>query len=147
MNWKLFNYGYIFINIVLDDQIWHYCFLSWDTAFMHIFISWMLLWVWLYFLGRDIAVFFLLIFKVFQVKEMVKELDTLLQCIEGPGGFRDACTIFQKGSVMELEQGIDTLSEKCRMWQVIFIIFLLSGSSLLIFCVKFQTHFSLFWGF
>ena len=80
-------------------------------------------------------VFFLLISKLFQVKEMAKELDALLQCIEGPGGFRDACTIFQKGSVMELEQGIDTLSEKCRMWRVMFIIFLLSSSPLLAFCV------------
>lgn len=53
------------------------------------------------------------------VKEMAKELDTLLQCIEGPGGFRDACTIFQKSSVMELEQGIGTLSENCRMWRSI----------------------------
>ena len=37
------------------------------------------------------------------VKEMAKELDTLLQCIKGPGGFRDACTIFQRSSVIELE--------------------------------------------
>ena len=47
-------------------------------------------------------------------KEMAKELDTLLQCIKRPSGFRDACTIFQRSSVIELEQGIDTgtLSEK-----------------------------------
>ena len=93
----------------------------------------------MYFLRRDIVVFSLLIFTLFQVKEMAKELDTLLQCIEGPGGFRDACTIFQKTSVMELEQGIGTLSENCRMWRVMFLIFLLSGSSLLAFYINFQT--------
>lgn len=59
---------------------------------------------------------------------MANELDTLLQCIEGPGGFREACTVFQTSSVVKLEQGIDALSENCRMWQVMFLIFLLCGS-------------------
>ncbi|KAJ0021493.1 hypothetical protein Pint_31483 [Pistacia integerrima] len=53
------------------------------------------------------------------LKEMTKELDALLQSIEERGGFRDACTISQMSKVQELEQGIGTLSEKCRMWRSI----------------------------
>ncbi|GAV70464.1 hypothetical protein CFOL_v3_13962 [Cephalotus follicularis] len=48
------------------------------------------------------------------VKEMVKQLDVLLECIEGNGGFKDACTVLQKAPVEALEQGISMLSEKCR---------------------------------
>ncbi|KAF8398618.1 hypothetical protein HHK36_017549 [Tetracentron sinense] len=51
------------------------------------------------------------------VKEMVKELDILLACIEEEGGFRDACTVFPKISVLALEQGIGTLSDQCRVWR------------------------------
>lgn len=51
---------------------------------------------------------------------MTKELDMLLQSIEEPGGFRDACTVNQKGSVEELERGIGTLSDRCRKWKVMF---------------------------
>ncbi|GLU19614.1 hypothetical protein SLE2022_358540 [Rubroshorea leprosula] len=51
------------------------------------------------------------------IKEMVKELDALLQSIEERGGFRDACTISQKSSVETLEQGMVSLSDKCRMWK------------------------------
>ncbi|XP_019055049.1 PREDICTED: nuclear pore complex protein NUP214 isoform X2 [Nelumbo nucifera] len=51
------------------------------------------------------------------VKEMVKELDTLLSHIEEDGGFRDACTISQKDSIMSLEEGIDNLSDRCRVWR------------------------------
>ncbi|KAE8672042.1 Detected protein of unknown function [Hibiscus syriacus] len=52
-----------------------------------------------------------------QIKEMAKELDTLLESIEEPGGFRDACTISQRSSVEELDKGISVLSEKCRSWK------------------------------
>lgn len=51
---------------------------------------------------------------------MGKELDRLLQSIEEAGGFRDACTVFQKNKVEELEEGIRNLSGKCRMWRVNF---------------------------
>ncbi|ONH98938.1 hypothetical protein PRUPE_6G001200 [Prunus persica] len=53
------------------------------------------------------------------IKEMTKELDMLLQSIEEPGGFRDACTVNQKRSVEELERGIGTLSDRCRKWKSI----------------------------
>lgn len=49
---------------------------------------------------------------------MTKELDMLLQSIEETGGFRDACTVFQRQKVEELEEGIGSLSEKCGMWRV-----------------------------
>ncbi|KAJ6430782.1 hypothetical protein OIU84_018321 [Salix udensis] len=48
------------------------------------------------------------------IKELAKELDTLLECIEEKGGFRDACTVFLRGSVLALEEGMGTLSENCR---------------------------------
>ncbi|KAJ6702736.1 NUCLEAR PORE COMPLEX PROTEIN NUP214 ISOFORM X1 [Salix viminalis] len=48
------------------------------------------------------------------IKELAKELDTLLECIEEKGGFRDACTVFLRGSVLTLEEGMGTLSENCR---------------------------------
>ncbi|KAJ6704622.1 NUCLEAR PORE COMPLEX PROTEIN NUP214 ISOFORM X1 [Salix purpurea] len=48
------------------------------------------------------------------IKELAKELDTLLECIEEKGGFRDACTVFLRGSVLDLEEGMGTLSENCR---------------------------------
>ncbi|XWS52366.1 hypothetical protein CRYUN_Cryun11dG0063700 [Craigia yunnanensis] len=51
------------------------------------------------------------------IKEMTKELDTLLESIEETGGFGDACTVFQKSSVEALEQGIAFLSDKCRSWK------------------------------
>lgn len=53
------------------------------------------------------------------IKEMTKELDMLLQSIEETGGFRDACTVFQRQKVEELEEGIGSLSEKCGMWRSI----------------------------
>lgn len=53
------------------------------------------------------------------IKEMAKELDMLLQSIEETGGFRDACTVFQKHKVEELEEGLGSLSEKCGMWRSI----------------------------
>lgn len=53
------------------------------------------------------------------IKEMTRELDMLLQSIEETGGFRDACTVFQRQKVEELEEGIGSLSEKCGMWRSI----------------------------
>ncbi|KAF9686533.1 hypothetical protein SADUNF_Sadunf03G0168500 [Salix dunnii] len=47
------------------------------------------------------------------IKELAKELDALLECIEEKGGFRDACTVFLRGSVLALEEGMGTLSENC----------------------------------
>ncbi|KAM7522789.1 hypothetical protein LguiA_012691 [Lonicera macranthoides] len=51
------------------------------------------------------------------VEEMAKELDMLLECIEGVGGFKDTSIALQKSSVVALEEGIWTLSERCRMWR------------------------------
>ncbi|XVF78578.1 hypothetical protein PTKIN_Ptkin14bG0145700 [Pterospermum kingtungense] len=51
------------------------------------------------------------------IKEMTKELDTLLESIEETGGFRDACTVSEKSSVEQLEQGLAFLSDKCRSWK------------------------------
>ncbi|KAK6272823.1 hypothetical protein POUND7_009906 [Theobroma cacao] len=48
---------------------------------------------------------------------MAEELDTLLESIEETGGFRDACTVYQKSSVEALERGIAFLSDKCRRWE------------------------------
>ena len=62
-----------------------------------------------------------LFFFSHQIKEMAKELDTLLESIEETGGFGDACTVFQKSSVEALEQGISFLSDKCRSRKVIFV--------------------------
>ncbi|XP_060973660.1 nuclear pore complex protein NUP214 isoform X1 [Cannabis sativa] len=53
------------------------------------------------------------------IKDMTKELDMLLQSIEQPGGFKDACTVSHKSSVEALEQGIQTLSDKCSLWKSI----------------------------
>ncbi|KAJ8760114.1 hypothetical protein K2173_010970 [Erythroxylum novogranatense] len=53
------------------------------------------------------------------IKEMAKELDALLQSIEESGGFRDACTVSQRSSVEALEEGLETVSEKCGMWKIL----------------------------
>ncbi|KAI8008473.1 Nuclear pore complex protein NUP214 [Camellia lanceoleosa] len=52
------------------------------------------------------------------VEEMIKELETLLECIERAGGFRDAC-IVQNSSVLALEEGTRTLFDRCRLWKSI----------------------------
>lgn len=52
---------------------------------------------------------------------MTKELDLLLRSIEEAGGFRDACTRSLRGSIEIVEQGMDTLSKKCKIWMVMFI--------------------------
>lgn len=49
---------------------------------------------------------------------MVKELDMLLDSIEGKGGSKDACIVAQKSPVEALEKGIDTLSDQCTLWKV-----------------------------
>lgn len=51
------------------------------------------------------------------VDDMIKEMDILLERIEEPGGFREACTVQLNSSVSELEKGLDTLfgwSRKCK---------------------------------
>ncbi|XP_022945173.1 nuclear pore complex protein NUP214 isoform X1 [Cucurbita moschata] len=49
--------------------------------------------------------------------EMCEGLDMLLESIEEPGGFLDACTTFQKSSVEALELGLATLSDQCQIWR------------------------------
>lgn len=51
---------------------------------------------------------------------MTKELDVLIEHIEGLGGLGDASMSLQKNSVIELEEGIWTLSERCGNWKVSF---------------------------
>ncbi|KAL0436775.1 UNVERIFIED_CONTAM: Nuclear pore complex protein [Sesamum radiatum] len=50
------------------------------------------------------------------VEEMARKLDKLLEGIEGKGGFMDASITFQKQSVVELEDCIWALSDRCRTW-------------------------------
>ncbi|KAK9122552.1 hypothetical protein Sjap_012154 [Stephania japonica] len=49
------------------------------------------------------------------VRDMAKELDTLLSYIEEEGGFRDASTVFNKSSILSLERGLENLSGRCRL--------------------------------
>ncbi|KAL5994998.1 hypothetical protein ACLOJK_025056 [Asimina triloba] len=49
------------------------------------------------------------------MSEMTKELDALLSDIEAEGGFRDSCIVLQRNSVLELEKGLENLSEACRV--------------------------------
>lgn len=49
---------------------------------------------------------------------MANELDKLLESIEKAGGFRDACTTAHRSSLEALEEGMDSLSERNREWQV-----------------------------
>ncbi|KAK1365650.1 nuclear pore complex protein NUP214 [Heracleum sosnowskyi] len=51
------------------------------------------------------------------VDEMTKELDVLLEHTEGLGGFGDASMSEQTNSVIALEEGIWTLSERCGNWK------------------------------
>ncbi|WCJ36774.1 Nuclear pore complex protein [Euphorbia peplus] len=51
------------------------------------------------------------------IKEMTSELDTLLESIERPGGFKDACTVSKRISVEALEEHMKTLSGNCRIWK------------------------------
>lgn len=52
---------------------------------------------------------------------MANELDKLLQSIEEAGGFRDVCTAAHRSSLEALEEGMDSLSERNRVWQVVYI--------------------------
>lgn len=49
-------------------------------------------------------------------------METLLSHIAEEGGFRDACTVFQESSILELEKGLEKLSERCRKWKVLFLL-------------------------
>nr|XP_016501123.1 PREDICTED: nuclear pore complex protein NUP214-like isoform X2 [Nicotiana tabacum] len=51
------------------------------------------------------------------VEEMARKLDSLLEGIEGEGGFRDASINAHRSSVLALEEGIESVSEKCRIWR------------------------------
>ncbi|XP_038892124.1 nuclear pore complex protein NUP214 isoform X2 [Benincasa hispida] len=51
------------------------------------------------------------------MKEMCEALDMLLESIEEPGGFLDACTAFQKSSVEALELGLASLLDECQIWK------------------------------
>ncbi|KAG5568634.1 hypothetical protein H5410_064350 [Solanum commersonii] len=54
-----------------------------------------------------------------KVKEMARKLDSLLEGIEGEGGLRDASICAHRSSVLELEEGIESVSEKCRIWRIL----------------------------
>lgn len=64
---------------------------------------------------------------------MTKELDLLLEHIEGLGGFGDASMSHQNNSVIALEDGIWTLSERCGNWKVSFLFLTLCFS----LCISF----------
>uniref|UniRef100_A0A3Q7EWX0 Uncharacterized protein n=1 Tax=Solanum lycopersicum TaxID=4081 RepID=A0A3Q7EWX0_SOLLC len=53
------------------------------------------------------------------VEEMARKLDDLLEGIEGEGGFRDASIRAHNSSVLALEEGIESVSEKCRIWRAV----------------------------
>ncbi|URE00173.1 hypothetical protein MUK42_20830 [Musa troglodytarum] len=55
--------------------------------------------------------------QFYNVKDMTKELDTLLSLIEQEGGFKDACTVLHQNSILTLEDGLKNLSQTFRMFR------------------------------
>ncbi|KAL8484343.1 hypothetical protein ACS0TY_026863 [Phlomoides rotata] len=55
------------------------------------------------------------------VEEMAKKLDILLEGIEGEGGFRDASITSQTNSLIDLEEGVWALSDRCRIQRGLMI--------------------------
>ncbi|XP_027072146.2 nuclear pore complex protein NUP214 [Coffea arabica] len=55
--------------------------------------------------------------QICNVEVMARKMDSLLEAIGGAGGFRDASTTSQEDSVVALEEGLWTISERCRMWR------------------------------
>ncbi|XP_047318048.1 nuclear pore complex protein NUP214 [Impatiens glandulifera] len=55
--------------------------------------------------------------KFSNVDDMVKELDSLLDCIEGSGGFLDSCTALETSIIADLEKGLQTLSNRVSQWK------------------------------
>ncbi|CAN4124342.1 unnamed protein product [Withania somnifera] len=53
------------------------------------------------------------------VEEMARKLDSLLEGIEGEGGFIYASIRAHTSSVLALEEGIESVSEKCRIWRAV----------------------------
>ncbi|PHT54940.1 hypothetical protein CQW23_03426 [Capsicum baccatum] len=53
------------------------------------------------------------------VEEMARKLDRLLEDVEGEGGFRDASIRAHRSSVLALEEGIESVSEKWRISRVV----------------------------
>ncbi|KAL3529808.1 hypothetical protein ACH5RR_009130, partial [Cinchona calisaya] len=51
------------------------------------------------------------------VEVMAKKMDRLLEAIGGEGGLKDASVTSQEGSVVALEAGLSSISERCRMWR------------------------------
>lgn len=76
-----------------------------------------------------------------QVEEMAIKLDNLLEGIEGKGGFRDASITSQETYVVEMEEGIWALSDKCRMWKVLFSFFAYFTRNLLDFSGDLSSRF------
>ncbi|GAA0148059.1 hypothetical protein LIER_07604 [Lithospermum erythrorhizon] len=52
------------------------------------------------------------------IEEIVEKMDSLLENIEGKGGFVDASVAFQESSVEALEEKIFVVSRRCREWKV-----------------------------